>query len=134
MHGNKEFDPNPLNSAAYMNAEEHQSIDRSRRAFLGALPLAFLGTQFLRTDFAWAQTLATGQPLAGKGLIVGRPVPLAAETPLQSITTWITPNDRFPILTSIATNYPTIEPAELIRTREAEQLAAAAERSATRVH
>ena len=112
MHSNKEFNSNLLNSAAYMNAEEHQSIDRSRRAFLGALPLAVLGTQFLRMDFAWAQTPVAGQPLAGKGLIVGRPVPLAAETPLQSITTWITPNDRFPILNSIAANHPTIEPAD----------------------
>jgi DMSO/TMAO reductase YedYZ molybdopterin-dependent catalytic subunit len=112
MHSNKEFNSNRSNSAAYMNAEEDQSIDRSRRAFLGALPLAILGTQFLRTDFAWAQMPAAGQPLAGKGLIVGRPVPLTAETPLQSITTWITPNDRFPILTSIAKEYPSIEPSE----------------------
>lgn len=85
--------------------------DRSRRAFLGTLPLALLGPQLFGSRRAWAQAPVVGQPLAGKGLIVGRPVPLTAETPLESITTWITPNDRFPILTSIATSYPAIEPA-----------------------
>ena len=34
MHSNKEFNSNRSNSAAFMNAEENQSMDRSRRAFL----------------------------------------------------------------------------------------------------
>ena len=85
--------------------------DPSRRAFLRTVPLALLSTQLFPYRLAWAQAPVVGQPLAGKGLIVGRAAPLTAETPLESITTWITPNDRFPILTSIATEYPAIEPA-----------------------
>ncbi len=85
-------------------------IVRSRRVLLRSLPAALFGTQFLPLRRTWAQS-AAGQPLAGKGLIVGRVSPLMAETSIASITTWITPNDRFPILTSLATEYPAIEPA-----------------------
>jgi DMSO/TMAO reductase YedYZ molybdopterin-dependent catalytic subunit len=85
-------------------------IVQSRRGLMRILPAALLGTQLLPFERAWAQTPVAGQPLAGKGLIVGRPSPLMAEAPIASMTTWITPNDRFPILTSIATEYPVIEP------------------------
>jgi len=85
-------------------------IVQSRRGLIRTLPAALLGTQLLPFGRAWAQAPVAGQPLAGKGLIVGRPSPLMAETPIASMTTWITPNDRFPILTSIATDYPAIEP------------------------
>lgn len=81
---------------------------QSRRALLGTLPLALLAS---RPRGAWAQAPETGQKLAGTGLIVGRASPLMAETPIESITTWITPIERFPILTSLAAEYPAIEPA-----------------------
>ena len=78
-----------------------------RREFLHLAGAAIAAPAVSR--IAWAQAPAAGQPLAGKGLIVGRQVPLTAEAPLEGITTWITPNDRFPILTSIAQTYPAIE-------------------------
>ena len=95
-----------------VHAAARQSVaDRSRRAFLGFFPLAAFGVPFFAPRVASAQAPVAGQPLAGKGLIVGRAAPLMAEAPIEGITTWITPNDRFPILTSIATTYPAIEPA-----------------------
>jgi DMSO/TMAO reductase YedYZ molybdopterin-dependent catalytic subunit len=81
-----------------------------RRKFLHLAGAAIAAPAVSR--IAWGQAPAAGQPLAGKGLIVGRPVPLTAEAPLEGITTWITPNDRFPILTSIAQTYPAIEAAD----------------------
>lgn len=82
----------------------------ARRHFLH-LAGATAVTPFL-PQTSWAQAPVIGQPIAGKGLIVGRVSPLAAEAPLEGMTTWITPNDRFPILTSIAKAYPTTEPGD----------------------
>ncbi len=85
--------------------------DMTRRKLVGGLPLGLLASQWGWAEIARAQATAAGQPLVGKALIVGRPVPLTAEAPLSGMTSWITPNDRFPILTSIASSYPVIEPA-----------------------
>ena len=86
MRSNKEFNPNLSNSAALMNAEEHQSIDRSRRAFLGALSSGRPRHSISPDGFCMGSNAGHGPAARGKGLIVGRPVPLTAETPLQSIT------------------------------------------------
>src|ERR1700694_2352515 len=86
-------------------------VDLTRRKLVGGIRLGLLASQWGWAAIARAQAAAVGQPLAGKALIVGRPVPLTAEAPLSGMTSCITPNDRFPILTSIASSYPVIEPA-----------------------
>ena len=83
----------------------------TRRGFVGAVPLALLAGHPLWRGIASAQTPALGQPLPGTRLIVGRVTPLAAEMPLANLTSWITPNDSFHILTSMAMTLPTIDPA-----------------------
>jgi DMSO/TMAO reductase YedYZ molybdopterin-dependent catalytic subunit len=80
----------------------------ARRHFLHLAAAAIAAPALPRLSFA--QEPVVGQPLSGKGLVVGRAVPLTAEAPLDSFTTWITPNDRFPILTSIAQSLPQIAP------------------------
>src|SRR5207245_11655366 len=67
------------------------------------------------------RTLASSQPSShgcvwpqARGtwrLIFQRAVPLAAEMPLSGFGTWITPNDLFHILTTMANPLPAIEPA-----------------------
>lgn len=46
------------------------------------------------------------------GRIVRRPAPLVAECDLSRLTGWATPNQAFPILTSIAEKLPVIDPAQ----------------------
>ena len=83
----------------------------TRRSFVGAVPVALLAAHPLWRGVTSAQTLAVGQPLPGTRLIVGRVSPLAAEMPLANLTSWITPNDSFHILTSMATTLPAVDPA-----------------------
>ncbi len=78
----------------------------SRRAFVGGLALASVAAQPLLRRLAWAQAMAPGR------LIVQRPSPLAAEMPLASVTSWITPNELFHVLTTMADPFPAIEPAQ----------------------
>ena len=82
-----------------------------RREILKALPLVLLGARAWRPGVAVAQNLTAGQLLPGTGLIVGRVDPLTAELPISGMTTWITPVERFPILTSIAHSFPDAAPA-----------------------
>ena len=82
-----------------------------RRQILKGVPLALIGARLYRPGSAVAQALSPGDPLPGTGLVVGRPVPLTAEAPVSGMTTWITPIERFPILTSIASAFPAIDPA-----------------------
>lgn len=77
----------------------------TRRAFVGGLPLALAAVEPLLRRLAWAQGGGAGQ------LIVHRAAPLTAEMPLKSLTTWITPNDLFHVLTVMANPLPAIDPA-----------------------
>jgi DMSO/TMAO reductase YedYZ molybdopterin-dependent catalytic subunit len=79
--------------------------DLTRRAIVAGMPLALLSAHPAFRSLAWAQAPSTGR------LIVQRAVPLAAEMPLSGFGTWITPNDLFHILTSIADPLPTLNPA-----------------------
>src|SRR3989449_629086 len=81
------------------------STDRTRRAILAGMPLALLAAHPAFRARVWAQAPSTGR------LIVQRAVPLAAEMPLSGFGTWITPNDLFHILTTMANPLPAIEPA-----------------------
>ncbi len=83
--------------------------DITRRTFVRGVPLALVTASSLLRELAWAQAPTVGQPLAGTGLIVGRAAPLAAEMPLASLKTWITPNELFHILTTMATTFPEID-------------------------
>src|SRR3989454_849917 len=81
------------------------STDRTRRVILAGMPLALLAAHPAFRARVWAQAPSTGR------LIVQRAVPLAAEMPLSGFGTWITPNDLFHILTTMANPLPAIEPA-----------------------
>src|SRR2546422_7396025 len=81
------------------------STDRTRRVILAGMPLALLAAHPAFRARVWAQAPSPGR------LIVQRAVPLAAEMPLSGFGTWITPNDLFHILTSMANPLPAIEPA-----------------------
>ena len=81
------------------------STDRTRRAILAGMPLALFAAHPAFRARVWAQAPSTGR------LIVQRAVPLAAEMPLSGFGTWITPNDLFHILTTMANPLPAIEPA-----------------------
>src|SRR5437870_6529184 len=76
------------------------STDRTRRAILAGMPLALLAAHPAFRARVWAQAPSTGR------LIVQRAVPLAAEMPLSGFGTWITPNDLFHILTTMANPLP----------------------------
>lgn len=78
----------------------------SRRAFVGGLAVASVAAHPLLRGLAWAQTPGVGR------LMVQRPSPLAAEMPLASLTSWITPNDLFHIITIMADPLPAIDPAQ----------------------
>ena len=80
-------------------------IDFTRRALIGSVPVALVTAHPLFRRLAWAQAAATGR------LIVQRAAPLAAEMPLSGLTSWITPNDLFHILTNIGSTLPTVDPA-----------------------
>ena len=79
--------------------------DLIRRAIVAGMPLALLSGHPVFRALAWAQAANTGR------LLVQRAVPLAAEMPLSGFDTWITPNDLFHILTTMADPLPTIDPA-----------------------
>ena len=79
--------------------------DLTRRALVAGMPLALLAAHPVFRALAWAQPPNTGR------LIVQRAAPLAAEMPLSGFGTWITPNDLFHILTTIADPLPTLDPA-----------------------
>jgi DMSO/TMAO reductase YedYZ molybdopterin-dependent catalytic subunit len=81
------------------------SADLTRRAIVAGMPLALLSAHPLFRALAWAQAPNTGR------LTVQRAAPLAAEMPLSGFGTWITPNDLFHILTTMADPLPTIDPA-----------------------
>ena len=78
----------------------------SRRAFLGGLTAASVAAPSLLGRFAWAQGGGPAQ------LLVHRPAPLVAETPLTALTSWITPNELFHVLTIMANPLPAIAPAQ----------------------
>ncbi len=78
----------------------------SRRAFVGGLAVASVAAHPLLRGLAWAQAPGVGR------LMVQRPSPLAAEMPLASLTSWITPNDLFHIVTIMADPLPAIDPAQ----------------------
>ena len=80
-------------------------MDFTRRALIGSVPVALVTAHPLFRRLAWAQAAATGR------LIVQRAAPLAAEMPLSGLTSWITPNDLFHILTNIVSTLPTADPA-----------------------
>jgi DMSO/TMAO reductase YedYZ molybdopterin-dependent catalytic subunit len=79
----------------------------ARRGVLVGLPAAAaLASSPLMRRIAWAQqTLASGK------LIIHRAAPLMAEAPLASLTSAITPNELFHILTIMADPLPDIAPA-----------------------
>ncbi len=79
----------------------------ARRGVLVGLPAAALAGSPLLRRFAWAQ-----QGLASEKLIVHRAAPLVAEPPLARLTSAITPNDLFHILTIMADPLPDIAPAD----------------------
>src|SRR6266545_2741252 len=81
------------------------SANLTRRAIVAGMPLALLSAHPLFRRLAWAQAPNTGR------LIVQRAAPLAGEMPLSGFGTWITPNDLFHILTTMADPLPTIDPA-----------------------
>jgi DMSO/TMAO reductase YedYZ molybdopterin-dependent catalytic subunit len=76
-----------------------------RRAFVAGVPMAIMATQSLLRGVAWTQT-PTASPL-----IIHRAAPLTAEMPLSRLTTWITPNELFHVLTIMANPLPAIDSA-----------------------
>ena len=77
----------------------------TRRAFVQGVPLALLAAHPLLRRPAWAQAPA------GSQLIIHRAAPLIAEMPLASLTSWITPNELFHVLTIMAKPLPSIDPS-----------------------
>src|SRR5256712_4566005 len=80
------------------------STDRTRRVILARVPLALPAAHPAFRARVWARAPSTGR------LIVQRAVPLAAEMPLSGFGTWITPNDLFHILTTMANPLPALDP------------------------
>ena len=64
------------------------------------------------TGLAGLPHLHTALAQASPRRVVRRPTPLVAECDLSGIGGWVTPNDAFPILTSIADPLPAIETAQ----------------------
>ncbi|MBI1893331.1 MAG: sulfite oxidase [Candidatus Rokubacteria bacterium] len=94
--------PQPNRVASHLPAREGSLL--TRRAFVGGLPPALVAAHVLVRNLAWAQAPA------GSQLILHRAAPLVAEMPLKGLTSWITPNDLFFILTIMANPLPTIDP------------------------
>lgn len=84
----------------------HAPYGVSRRGFLGGITVVSVAAHPLLRGLAWAQAPGSGQ------LIVHRPAPLVAEMPLSALTTWITPNDLFHVLTIMANPLPAIDPKQ----------------------
>lgn len=85
---------------------EERAYGLSRRGVLGGLVVASLAAHPLLRSLAWAQAPSPG------GLIVRRPAPLVAEMPLTALTSWLTPNDLFHVLTIMADPLPAIDPKQ----------------------
>lgn len=77
----------------------------TRRAFLGTLPVTLLAAHPILRGLALAQASGAGP------LVVHRASPLVAEMPLESLKSWITPNELFHVLTIMANPLPSIDPA-----------------------